>query len=885
MRFLHTSDWHLGRSLHRADLREAQERFLGHLVETARAEKVDAVLISGDVYDRAIPPLDAVKLFEEALGRLRDTGARVILISGNHDSARRLGFGAELIDKAGVHLRTRLDSLATPVLLDDHHGPVAVYGIPYTEPALALPLLGGEEAGGVTAGAREAPAEGHVARPGHQAVLGEAAARIAKDAATRGLMRTVVLAHAWVIGGEASESERDIRTERDSRKDRDGRVGGIGDVPASVFDGFSYVALGHLHGQQTLASHVRYSGSPLPYSFSEARHRKATWLVELGDAGQVAAVSVPAPVFKRLSVLAGRLGDLLTSREYTEYEPDFLAVTLTDVARPDQAMDRLRKRFRHVLTLDFKPEGVARRRPVVRTEDRREGRPGCRGRVRQARAQHRGYAGRAGPAGGGVRGSGRFPERRRVLMRLHRLRVQAFGAFAGTEEVGFDELDGLFLLHGDTGAGKTTLLDAIAFALYGRVPGVRGDAKRLRSDHAASDVRTEVQLEATVGGRRLRIIRKPEQIRPRKSGTGFTTEPASILLEEMTAAGAWEGKSPRVGEADAEIRDLIGMSAEQFFQVVLLPQGQFAKFLHSDAKDRAALLQSLFGTDRFERVEKWLAERRVSTIRDVEVASAAVDQLMALVAQAAGVAKPDGPGPGDDGSAADGSAADGAGEAAGDALWQVAWAEALVESARGTQEDADSRAAGHASQLDAAMVALLAAEQLAGKQRRKQEALRRQASLREVAPAIEALRGERDAASRAAEVAPVLHEADRRRTADAKARTAAERARSAVPADSAAASGEELRAGAKAQQERLGRLEALRSVASQAAHEDRAAAGARKRAGDLEAMIATSHSDSGRHRDARPVALHRRHTASQAAEDLPAAKVESEARRPGWRPN
>ncbi len=190
--------------------------------------------------------------------------------------------------------------------------------------------------------------------------MSEATARIAKDAAARGLTRVVVLAHAWVIGGEASDSERDIRTGRDSRADREGnsRLGGIGDVPASVFDPFSYVALGHLHGQQTLASHVRYSGSPLPYSFSEARHRKGTWLVDIGDAGKLAADFVPAPVYRRLSVLAGRLDDLLTSQEHAQYEPDFLAVTLTDTARPDQAMDRLRKRFRHVLTLDFKPEGV-----------------------------------------------------------------------------------------------------------------------------------------------------------------------------------------------------------------------------------------------------------------------------------------------------------------------------------------------------------------------------------------------------------------------------------------------------------------------------------------------------------------------------------------------
>src|SRR6266478_7899223 len=134
MRLLHTSDWHLGRSLHRADLRAAQSAFLDHLVEVARAEKVDAVLVAGDIYDRAVPPVDAVELCEDALLRLHDTGARIVLISGNHDSARRLGFGAGLLDKAGVHLRTRPGALARPVVLEDGHGPVAVYGIPYLEP-------------------------------------------------------------------------------------------------------------------------------------------------------------------------------------------------------------------------------------------------------------------------------------------------------------------------------------------------------------------------------------------------------------------------------------------------------------------------------------------------------------------------------------------------------------------------------------------------------------------------------------------------------------------------------------------------------------------------------------------------------------------------------
>ena len=226
-------------------------------------------------------------------------------------------------------------------------------------------------------------------------------------------------------------------------------------------------------------------------------------------------------------------------------------------------------------------------------------------------------------------------------MRPHRLRVTAFGAFGGTVEVSFDDLasSGLFLLHGETGAGKTTLLDAIGFALYGRVPGERGKARRLRSDHAAPGTPTEVQLEATIGGRRMRITRKPEQERPKLRGAGTTTEQAKVLLEEFTGA-SWHAVSTRVGEADTEIADLMGMSADQFFQVVLLPQGEFAKFLHADAGDRAKLLQRLFGTDRFHAVEEWLARRRKATADEVREAELGISGLLARVAQAAGVPVP-----------------------------------------------------------------------------------------------------------------------------------------------------------------------------------------------------------------------------------------------------
>jgi exonuclease SbcD len=339
MRFLHTSDWHLGRSLHRADLRAAQAAFLDHLVAAVRSERVDAVLVAGDVYDRAIPPVDAVELYEDALARLRAAGARVILISGNHDSARRLGVNSALIDASGVHLRTRPAALANPVLLADSGGPVAVYGVPYLEPALGLPGLDGDAS--------------------HDTVLREALGRIRADAAARGVPRTVVLAHAWVANG-GSAAERQQEAERHaSASERDISVGGIGYVPASLFDGFSYAALGHLHGRQTLAGHLRYCGSPLPYSFSEQHHQKGSWLVEVAADGSAEAEWVPAPVYRRLATLSGRLDDLLSSAGHDGHEGDFLAVTLTDTVRPEGAMDRLRARFPHILTLEFRPAGAA----------------------------------------------------------------------------------------------------------------------------------------------------------------------------------------------------------------------------------------------------------------------------------------------------------------------------------------------------------------------------------------------------------------------------------------------------------------------------------------------------------------------------------------------
>ncbi|WJV50236.1 exonuclease SbcCD subunit D [Streptomyces flavofungini] len=326
MRILHTSDWHLGRAFHRVSMLDAQAAFIGHLVATARDREVDAVVVSGDVYDRAVPPLAAVELFDDALHRLADLGVPTVMISGNHDSARRLGVGAGLIGRAGIHLRTDPAGCGQPVVLADAHGDVAFYGLPYLEPALVRDEFG-------------------VRGAGHEAVLGAAMERVRADLAARTPgTRSVVLAHAFVTGGEASDSERDIT------------VGGVAAVPSGVFDGVDYVALGHLHGSQTISERVRYSGSPLPYSFSEANHRKSMWLVDLAAAGEIEAERIDCPVPRPLARIRGDIETLLRDPDLARHEEAWVEATLTDPVRPDDPMARLCERFPHTLSLAFDPD-------------------------------------------------------------------------------------------------------------------------------------------------------------------------------------------------------------------------------------------------------------------------------------------------------------------------------------------------------------------------------------------------------------------------------------------------------------------------------------------------------------------------------------------------
>ncbi|MER7951816.1 SMC family ATPase [Streptomyces sp. NPDC096079] len=402
-------------------------------------------------------------------------------------------------------------------------------------------------------------------------------------------------------------------------------------------------------------------------------------------------------------------------------------------------------------------------------------------------------------------------------MRLHRLEITAFGPFGSTQKVDFDALSaaGLFLLHGPTGAGKTSVLDAVCFALYGSVPGVRQNpGTSLRSDHAPVGTYTEVLLELTVGDRRLEITRRPAQQRPKKRGGGFTTEKAQTWLRQYDpATGDWAGLSRSHQEIGEEITQLVGMSREQFCQVVLLPQGDFARFLRADAEARGKLLGRLFDTRRFAAVEDRLAELRRTAQQEVEDGDARLLALAHRMTQAAGglatARTPVEGRPGDPGLA----------EAV------LTWAAVARTEAHEALDIAGVRLAAAERGRAAARAALDAANDLAARQARHADALRRRERLTEQAPERDRSQHSLDRSLKADRVAPALglrRDAEREHTA---AHTARERARALLPPDLADAGAEHLSALERRLREELGGLDAARRA------EARAAAVAEERAG------------------------------------------------------
>ncbi|MEV0036495.1 SMC family ATPase [Streptomyces sp. NPDC050804] len=390
-------------------------------------------------------------------------------------------------------------------------------------------------------------------------------------------------------------------------------------------------------------------------------------------------------------------------------------------------------------------------------------------------------------------------------MRLHRLTITAFGPFATTQTVDFDALStaGLFLLHGPTGAGKTSVLDAVCYALYGAVPGARqSPGASLRSDHAAPGTATEVTLELTVGGRRFEITRRPAQQRPKKRAKGFTTEKVqSLLREHDTERADWRALSRSHQEIGEEIGRLLGMSREQFCQVVLLPQGDFARFLRADAEARGKLLGTLFDTRRFAAVEERLAELRRAAEHRVRAGD---DRLLGVAQRIA--------------QAADGSSFPESrpGEA-GLAQAVLEWAAVARSTAQERTDIAESALAAAESRRAAARSELDAANELA----RLQE---RFADTRLRAEALEARRPERDRgqallerAHKAELVAPALALRDDAEEAHREACDEYDRTRALLPPDLAEAGAEQLASLERTMREELGALDAARRAESRSA--------------------------------------------------------------------
>jgi exonuclease SbcD len=328
VKLLHTSDWHIGRTFHGHSTVAALGGVLDALIGTVRSERVDAVLVAGDVFDSAVPAGEHYSLLTRTLQRIREAGAEVVLTSGNHDSPARLGFQSGLLRTSGVHVLTDPESYTEPVVLRDEHGEVGVYGIPYLEPALY----------------RHRHPEESLRR--HEDVLAFATARIRAHAAAAG-RRWVVMAHCFVVGAPAGTVERDIT------------AGGIDHVSVEHFAAADYAALGHIHGRAELLTQVRYSGAPLHYSFGESAKPRGGWLVGLGAAGLESVEWSPLPVPRRLSVIEGGIEDLLADPSLAEYEPDWVAAVLTDPVRPLDAMARLQSRFPGCATLEHRPPQAA----------------------------------------------------------------------------------------------------------------------------------------------------------------------------------------------------------------------------------------------------------------------------------------------------------------------------------------------------------------------------------------------------------------------------------------------------------------------------------------------------------------------------------------------
>ena len=316
MRFLHTSDWHLGHILEQKQLTDDQRHMLDQLVELVKERKLDAVLVSGDVYDRGVPPPEAVELLNDVVSRLAlDLGVPVIIIAGNHDSRQRLGFGAKILERGRLHMFGAGAPAVPFVELNDAHGPVRFYALPYAEPAEWREVLGDEAVRDHQSGFARYITDVRAAHP-------------------KGL-RSVLLAHCFATGGRESESERPLM------------LGGGGQVDAALFDSFNYTALGHLHRPQQVKK-AWYSGSLLKYSKSEADHEKSVNIVEMDAAGACRVESVRLSPLHDLRVIEGSFEDLMKGTP----SEDYIHAVLNNTEPVLDSWNRLLKVYPNLISLE-----------------------------------------------------------------------------------------------------------------------------------------------------------------------------------------------------------------------------------------------------------------------------------------------------------------------------------------------------------------------------------------------------------------------------------------------------------------------------------------------------------------------------------------------------
>jgi len=321
MKFIHTSDWHIGRQLHHQSLLEDQRHVLAQIVEFAVAHDVDAVVIAGDIYDRSIPPANAVALLDEVVNRLvNELNISVVMIAGNHDGHERLGFASRQMADSGLYIMGPLNKLLVPIRLAGKSGGAVFYGLPYADPATVRHVFDCEVSS-------------------HEAAMVTLLEQVHEDD-SQGLPK-VVISHCFLDGGSESESERPLS------------IGGADKISPSLFTPFNYAALGHLHGPQYKSEeHVRYSGSILKYSFSEQNQKKSVTLVELTSSGETHIELLPLRAMRDVRIVEGELDVLIELGKTDLNRDDYLMVRLLDKKAILDPMGKLRDVYPNVLHLE-----------------------------------------------------------------------------------------------------------------------------------------------------------------------------------------------------------------------------------------------------------------------------------------------------------------------------------------------------------------------------------------------------------------------------------------------------------------------------------------------------------------------------------------------------